>query len=123
MDIKMFFGKRLTEARLAKGYTRARLSELAGIHEQVLLKYEKGQSLPAVENFKKLTDALEVSADYFLYPAAKMDGIPKINDPTLYERYFILESLSPDERKAALTLLDSLIARKEMRELTGKFAS
>lgn len=112
----MFFGQRLKEARLARGYTRSHLSQLSGIHEQVLMKYEKGQSLPAVENFKKVADALDVSADYFLYPHAKMHGIPRVENAELYARYLVLEKLGEEDQKAAMTLLDALIIKNQFKQ-------
>jgi transcriptional regulator with XRE-family HTH domain len=116
MTINKFFGDRLKTVRLERGYTRGKLSELCGIHEQALMKYEKGQSLPAVENLKKLSTALEVSADYFIYPHANMDGIPRISQPELYQRYLILEELKEEDLRATLTFLDALIIKNQFEK-------
>ena len=116
MKINKFFGERLHKARLARGYTRAKLSQLCGIHEQALMKYEKGQSVPAVENLKKLSVALDVSADYFIYPHADMEGIPKIKNAALYERYLVLEKLEEEDLNATLTLLDALILKSQFKK-------
>lgn len=119
MDFKMFFAKRLKEARNDKGYTQVQLSDLSGIQGKAIAKYETGVILPSLENLKKLASALGVSADYFLFQHSQMSGIPTVNDPYLYEKYFILETLNNEERSAILTVLDSVIARQKLRELTG----
>ena len=117
MDFKKFFAKRLKDARLAKGLTQGRLTQMCDLPSNAITKYETGVVTPSVESLKKLAEALEVSTDYFVFDHAKMDGIPKISDPTLYERYFVLETLGEADRDTALSLLDALIARQRLREL------
>jgi hypothetical protein len=75
--------------------------------------------LPSVETLVKLATALEVCVDYLLFPQAKMDGVPKVKDPDLYEKYFILETLNENDKNAIMTILDSLIARKKFREFAN----
>ncbi len=119
MDFREFFAKRLKEARLERGYTQNRLAQLSGVNANAIAKYETKVIIPSVETLKKLAEALEVSADYFVFDQAKMEGVPRIADPELYERYFILESFSNEERDAALFLLDSLIARHRFQEISA----
>lgn len=114
----MFFAERLKKARMAKGFSQVRLSDLSGIPGKAIAKYETGVILPGLENLKKLAATLEVSADYFLFDHALNVGIPKVSDPELYERYFVLESLQDEERAAAITVLESLMARQKLKELT-----
>jgi transcriptional regulator with XRE-family HTH domain len=119
MEFRKFIAKRLKEARLAKGLTQERLAQLATTHEKAIAKYEGGAIIPTAETLKRIAEALEVSADYFLFDQAKMLGVPRIQDPALFERYFVLETLDPEERGAALTLLDALIAKQRLRELVA----
>ncbi len=116
----MFIAERLKLARLNAGYTPGRLAELSGIHEKAIFKYERGTVAPGAENLKKLAVALEITTDYLLFEHAKPDGIPKVQDPSLYERYLVLEALDDDDKKAAVTLLDSLIARRQLKNLAKK---
>ena len=51
-----------------------------------------------------------------------MEDVPKVKDPLLYDRYFVLEQLNDEERKAVLMLLDSVIARKKLQELKLEYA-
>ena len=116
----MLLADRLKTARTDRGYTLGRLSQLSGVHEKAIFKYERGTILPSAENLKKLASALEISADFFLFEHAAMNGIPKVEDPALYERYLVLEKLEEEDRKAALTLLDSLIARRQLKALAQR---
>ncbi len=119
MELKKFFAKRLKDARLEKGFTQGRLMQLCGLPANAITKYETGVVLPSMETLKKLAEALEVSADYFVFDHAKMEGLPKISDPALYEKYFALEGLGEEDRGTALSLLDALIARQRLRELAA----
>ena len=116
MEFRKFLGNRIKEVRLKKGYTRGRLSELCGIHEQALAKYENGSTIPTAENLKKLVHAFDVSADFFLFEYSNMDGIPKIQKAELYEKYLILEQLNDEELKGVLTLLDALIIKSQFEK-------
>ena len=119
MEFKKFFAQRLKDARLEKGFTQGRLTQLCGLPANAITKYETGVVLPSMETLKKLAEALEVSADYFVFDHAKREGLPKISDPALYEKYFVLENLSEEDRGTALSLLDALIARQRLREIAA----
>jgi len=117
MDFKKFFSKRLRTARTEKGLTQSRLAEMCGLPPNAVTKYETEVAVPSVETLKKLAEALGVSTDYFVFDHAKMEGIPKVKDAELYERYFILETLGDEERGAVLTVLNALIAKQRLREV------
>lgn len=121
MELKKFFAERLKEVRQKRGYTQSRLYEISGVHNKVIAKYESGNFLPNADNLKKLAEALEVSADYFLFESADEGGIPIIKNPELYKKYFILETLPDQELQGIITLLDSLIARKKFKDLSLEY--
>jgi transcriptional regulator with XRE-family HTH domain len=118
MELNKFFMERLKSARQQKGLTQDQLSKLTGINIKLISKYEQGVTLPGIDNLQKLVIALEISADYLLLPQATPKEVPKINDSELYERYFVLEKLEKGERESALLLLNSLIAKQKLKELT-----
>ena len=122
MEFRKFLAKRLKEVRLARGLTQDRLAQLCGLPTSAIGKYEAEVIIPSVETLKKLAETLEVTTDYFVFGQAKMEGVPKIKDPLLYERYFVLESLGDGEREAALFLLESLIARHRFKEMTAELS-
>ena len=49
----------LREARKAKGYTQTELSEMVGVSQQQIAKYETGQSCPANKVIAKIAKALD----------------------------------------------------------------
>ena len=56
----------MRESRLAMGVTQAELAKLAGLQESWISHFEVGRRKPSVGNLLKLSDALDVSADYLL---------------------------------------------------------
>ncbi|PIE03015.1 MAG: hypothetical protein CSA81_04715 [Acidobacteria bacterium] len=113
----MLFSERLKAVRNNKGITQGKLAELTGIHEKTLFRYEKGTILPTADKLKKMASVLSVSCNYFLFERAHMLGIPQVHDSKLYEKYLKLEKLNDDDRHAATTLLEALIARMRLKEL------
>ena len=59
-------GKRLKQARLARGMTQTQLSEAAGISPSFLSNLERGCQAMNVETLISLLDILNVSADWLL---------------------------------------------------------
>ncbi|MFC2146460.1 helix-turn-helix domain-containing protein [Acidobacteriota bacterium] len=119
MDLKILFSQRLKNARQLKGFTQEKLSQLTGINQNVISKYEQGVILPGADNIQKLIIALEITADYLLLPQASLKEIPHVKDPDLYKRYFVLETLGEKEKESALFLLNSLIAQQKFKELAN----
>jgi transcriptional regulator with XRE-family HTH domain len=119
MDVKKIFVERLKNARQKKGITQDQLSNLTGINTNVIAKYERGVIFPGIDNLQKLIIALEISADYLLLPHADYKEVPKVKDPELYEKYFVLESLNKAERDSALLVLNSIIAQQKLKELAN----
>jgi transcriptional regulator with XRE-family HTH domain len=123
MELNQMLPERLKAARLARGLTQSQLAEKTGLHLKAISKYEQGVILPGADTLQKLITALAISADFLLIPEAKMEGIPKIKDPDLLERYLEIEDLNPKEKEALLTLIDSLLARRRLRELGKAYSS
>jgi transcriptional regulator with XRE-family HTH domain len=63
-------GRRLREARLAKGLTQAELGAVLGLEEENtaaprISRYERGDRMPDNESMAKLAKALELPVAYF----------------------------------------------------------
>jgi transcriptional regulator with XRE-family HTH domain len=62
----MFMCKtRLKQLREEKNLTQKQLSDLSGVPQEQISRYERGRSMTE-ETIKKIVKALEVNADYFL---------------------------------------------------------
>lgn len=59
-------GQRIKEARLSKGLSQEQLGNLIGVSKVTICWYESNTRTPSLENFEKLVDVLEISADYAL---------------------------------------------------------
>jgi len=120
MEFKIFFANRLKEARAKRGLSQGQLARLCGLHKTAIGRYETHVIIPTVETLKKLAQALEVSADYFVFDGAKMEGVPKIQDPEILEKCSLLEDLGEDDRKSVLNIMDALIERHQIHSITKK---
>lgn len=90
-------GNRVNEIRKRRGYTREKLSELADVSVQFIADIEKGRKSMTVATLRRISAALNVTADYIV------NGI----DP-LYENAAVntmLAALSPYHRAQAEKLL------------------
>ncbi len=78
MEEKIYIGARLRELRDKKDVSQKTLSELLGIKQPVIARYEMCAINPSYENLVKLADYFDVSTDYLLgrtdLPQGKLYG-------------------------------------------------
>lgn len=97
-------GAMVREARTAKGLTQEELAEKVEIGVTYLSDIERGKKYPSLSLFVKLTEVLEVSADYLL--RGKLDsGKPHI----FHELDALMEVLSPGERQGAVEIVKAYV--------------
>ena len=60
------FGKRLKELRKANGYTIEQFADMVGISKSTLGYYENDKRMPDIEILVRITDTLNVNADYLI---------------------------------------------------------
>lgn len=58
------FGKRIKEARAAKGWTQEELAHQAGVNVHGVCNYEQGKALPNLFTAVLIADTLGVSLDW-----------------------------------------------------------
>lgn len=101
---KTALGKRLREARLKKGYTQQALAAQAEIGEVYLGEIERGLKMPSMNTFIKITETLQISADYILRDDLTSGSVFIFDEIT--EK---LKDLTPQQRKTATEILDAYI--------------
>ena len=101
---KAELGSRIREARLAKGYTQETLAEIAEVGIMYYGEIERGVKMPSMKTFIKLVNALDVSADFILRNELA-SGKPYVLDEITSR----LDKLNPNQRKAAVDILDAFI--------------
>jgi len=70
-------GTRIAERRKELNLTQEALTNLTGISTNQLSNLENSRSVPTVDTIMKLSEALQVTPDYFLLGIAKeIDGAP-----------------------------------------------
>lgn len=90
-------GGRINETRKSRGYTREKLSELADISVQFLADIEKGRKSMTVNTLRKISAALNVTADYIVNGSEPYSENTAVN--------VMLASLPPYQREQAEKLL------------------
>lgn len=100
MDIQNIeVGRRITEIRQKRGYTRERLSELADISVQFLADIEKGRKSMTINTLRKISAALLVSTDYIVNGTSDQENSDYINIIS------ILSTFSDKNKKQAEKIL------------------
>lgn len=83
--------------RKSKGYTQKQLSEMIGVSQQTLQKYENRGHEPDIETLKKLADIFGVSVDYLVdHKALGKDPNYAISE----NEYFLIEKYRKLDRSS-----------------------
>ncbi len=93
-------GKRLQQARLAKGMTQPQLAEAADISVSFLSNLENGRQAMNIKTLTALTDSLNISADWLLNN--ETDSANRTAAAEIEEE---LSACTPKERIAILKLV------------------
>ena len=60
-NIRVAFGKRIRQVRLAKDFTQESLADTVGLHRTYIGNIERGEESVSVDNAAKIAKALKVS--------------------------------------------------------------
>lgn len=99
----MSLKNRLALLRKDKGISQSELANIAGIHANVLGRYERGEATPSVEMAAKLADALGVSLDYLI---GKTD---MELDQAMIDKVLTIQKLPEEDRRCIMYSIDGLI--------------
>lgn len=110
----MSFSKRLAAIRKARGLTQQQMSEVIGIHLSQVKRYESGDTQPSLDVLRKIALALNISADLLLFEENERGP-----SDDLRMQFEALSQFSPDEKKVAKELLDSLILKHNANRLSA----
>ena len=94
---------RLSALRKEKKISQQELAEMAGIHPNVLGRYERGEASPSVEMASKLSNALGVSLDYLV-------GNTDVElDKSLMDKIVSIQKLADEDKTCIMYSIDGLI--------------
>jgi transcriptional regulator with XRE-family HTH domain len=104
------FPQQLAALRKQRGLTQQQLAERIGIHVVQLRRYEAGSSQPTLDVIRKISTALQVSADMLLF--GKDERGP---DDELRLQFEAVSRFDPEEKHVVRSLLDGMILKHEAR--------
>jgi transcriptional regulator with XRE-family HTH domain len=110
--ITMDFPERLTTLRHQRGLTQAALATIVDIHVSQIRRYEQGAAQPTLDVIRRLTLALNTSADQLIF-----NTDPASNDWQL--RIDAIQHLDPDEQATIRTVIDGILIRHQARKLAS----
>lgn len=113
--LPMDFPVRLIQLRREQALTQQALADAVGIHVNQIRRYEAGAAQPTLEALIKLAKALHVSLDSLVFGSEEARG----PDDDFRLRFEALKDFTPDERRVAQELLDSLILKHTANRLSS----
>jgi transcriptional regulator with XRE-family HTH domain len=106
----MSFGTRLATIRKERKVSQSDLSAKAGIHINVVGRYEREEAVPSIEVAAKIAEALKVSLDYLVL--GKSD--PTL-DQALLEKVLSIQQLPDEDKEHIMYSIDGLIQHAKTR--------
>ena len=94
-------GNKLFDFRKKRGLTQAEVAEKAGISDRTYADIERGTVNMRVETLLKICDVLSITPD---------DVLTQQNEISTEELHKKLDTLSPNEKRSALQILEVFIS-------------
>jgi len=110
------FGDNLKSIRETKGFTQNELAEAVSIHVVQLSKYERNLASPSVEVVKRISEALEVTADELIYGDAKQSAKTKLKDYELLNLFDKVQTLKKDDVHCIKSLISAYVLKTDLQK-------
>lgn len=104
---KVAFGARLRTIREQKSLTQAQLGAMIGLSENAIVQYETGRASPRKERIQRLTEVLQVSANYLLTGGDPEEEVKAQTRPEL-EALRIIRDIPPGRQDAVIAALRAM---------------
>ena len=108
----MHFPKRLAAIRKERNLTQQQMAQTIGIHVSQYKRYEAGASQPTLEVFRKITLALNVSADELLFESNERGPGDHENLRLQFEAVAQLDS---KEQAVVMELIDGMLLKHDAK--------
>ena len=113
----MPFAEKLTKLRKDKGFTQHELAKKARIGIAQIRRYEKGNSSPTLEVIKNIAKTLSVSTDELIFDEGEGIVASKIKDRELLEQFEQISMLTPQDKEALKTVIESMIIKSKLQQI------
>ena len=104
------FPQRLAELRRQHSLTQQQLADRIGMHVVQLRRYEAGTSQPTLDVIRKLSTALQVSADMLLFGTDERGP-----DGDLRLQFEAVSRFDEEEKRVVRSVLEGMILKHEAR--------
>jgi len=111
----MPFSQKLSQLRKERGLTQIELAEKAGVGIAQMRRYERGNSSPTLEVIKNIAKTLAVSTDELIFDEG--EGVRKIQDKELMAQFEQISRLSPHDKEAIKTIIESMILKNRLEQI------
>lgn len=101
-------GKRIRTCREQKGWTQQAFAEKVGISIAYTGMIERGEKIPKLETFIRISNVLEVSADLLLADVIKAQPFSDTS-----ARAEVVNSLSKESRERIYDVIDTLLRHEK----------
>jgi transcriptional regulator with XRE-family HTH domain len=103
--------------RTQKGLSQAEFAEKIGLSRGHITRLETGKFNPSTDVLKKIAVLFDVSADYLLDDSTDNEYDIDIKNKPLIERIKLISSLDEKQQEAVITIIDSMVKEKKMKEV------
>jgi transcriptional regulator with XRE-family HTH domain len=108
------FGKKLREAREAKGFSQAELARQIQSHHSIVGKYERDEVKPTIDVVKKLANVLGTTVSFLM---GETEHQNVLKDPVMFKRMADIEQLPAKDRECLLLTVDNFIKATKLNML------
>jgi len=105
-SIMITFGKKLREARDAKGISQSELARLLNTNHSIIGKYERDEVKPTVDVVRRLADNLDTTVGFLL---GESEDLNLLKDPSMLKRLNEINELPSKEKEALLLNVDAFL--------------
>ncbi len=112
--LDMSFSERVVTLRKQKNWTQQQLAEQVGVRVLQIRRYESGASQPTLDAIRRLALALGVTTDELIF-----DKDERGPDEDLRLQFEALTRFTPEEKKIAKAVLESLILKHDANRFSA----
>ena len=113
----MPFAEKLAKLRKDRGFTQQELAQRAGVGIAQMRRYEKGSSSPTLEVIKNIAKTLAVATDELIFDEGEGIVPSKIQDKELLEQFEQIATLTPQDKEALKTVIESMIIKNKLQQI------
>jgi transcriptional regulator with XRE-family HTH domain len=116
----MNLNEKIRKLRTEKKWSQAELAEKLDITPGHITRLETGKFTPSTEVVRKLSRIFDVSADFLLDDSIDNEYDQNVINSPLMKRIQLISSLDKQQQEAIMTIIDSMIKEKKMRDILNQ---